>query len=212
MNGAWTAAAVLGAMAGAVATSWLTVQGLGPLVRRHAVHPGLLATSAVAGCAAGGVAVVAAHRAGTWWIVPALLVWACALVAAAACDAATQRIPTSLVRQAGVGAGGLLIVGLTVHGDWRGMILSGAAAAASGLIMLLCWRFAGAGFGDVRLAMLGGLGLGHVTYSGAMVGLVVFCVVTLIHAGVALARGGNRHTTIAFGPALATAMMVAAAF
>ena len=212
MNGAWMAAAVLGALAGAAATPWMTIRGLARLRRHHAVHPSLLPTSAVAGCAGGAVAIVAAYRAGTWWIVPALLVWACALMAAAACDAATQRIPTSLVRQAGVGSAGLLIVGLAVHGDWRGLILSGVAASASGLIMLLCWRFAGAGFGDVRLATLGGLGLGHATYRGAMVGLVAFCVVTLIQAGVALARGGNRHTAIAFGPALTTGALVAAAF
>jgi leader peptidase (prepilin peptidase)/N-methyltransferase len=133
-------------------------------------------------------------------------------MAAAACDAVTQRIPTALVRQAGLCTGGLLIVGLTVHYDWRGLILSGAAVAASGLTMLLCWRFAGAGFGDVRLATLGGLGLGHTTYCGALVGLVFFCGITLIQAGTALARGGNRDTPIPFGPALATAALIAAAF
>lgn len=212
MTVAWATALVVGAMAGAITTSALTAHGLARLEQRHAASGTLEQLSAVAGCAAGVAAIVAAHQAGTWWIVPALLVWACTLVAAAACDALTQRIPTALVRQGGLGTGGLLIVGLTVHGDWRGLVLSGAATAASGLTMLLCWRFAGAGFGDVRLATLGGLGLGHTTYRGALVGLVVFCVIILIQAGIALARGGNRHKTIPFGPALATGSLIAAAF
>lgn len=211
MDATWAATAVLAAMAGVLTTPWLTVRGLRRVGRRHAVPRSLKPISALAGCAAGAVAILSAHQAGTWWLVPALLVWACALMAAAACDAVTQRIPTSLIRQAGLSTGGLLIVGLSVTGDWRGLILSGIAAAASGLVMLLCWRFAGAGFGDVRLAALGGLGLGHATYRGAMAGVAAFCVITLIQAGVALARGGNRLTTIPYGPGLAIGFLLAAA-
>jgi leader peptidase (prepilin peptidase)/N-methyltransferase len=65
----------------------------------------------------------------------------------------------------------LLTVGLAVPGDWPGLVIGGAAAGVSGLTLLLCWRFAGAGFGDVRLAALGGLGLGHATLRGLLVAL-----------------------------------------
>lgn len=212
MTFAWAAAAVLGAMAGIITTPALTVHGLAQFGRGRALPRSTKMLSAVAGCGAGAVAIVAAHEAGTWWVVPALLVWACTLVAAAACDAVTQRIPTALVRRGGAGTVALLIMGLAVHRDWRGLIFSAAAAAAAGSALLLFWRFAGVGFGDVRLAALGGLGLGHATYRGAIVGLFAFCVVTLIQAGVTILRGANRRTTIPFGPALATGLLVAASF
>ena len=49
-----------------------------------------------------------------------------------------------------------LTIGLAVRSDWLGLVISGVAALVSGLTLLLCWRFVGAGFGDVRLATLGG--------------------------------------------------------
>src|SRR5919205_434844 len=63
--------------------------------------------------------------------------------AAACCDAVSQRVPTPLVRQAGVGTAVLMALGLALHGDWRGLLISAIAATASGLTLLLCWRFAG---------------------------------------------------------------------
>lgn len=169
-------------------------------------------TSALTGCVAGVAGLRASAHAGTWLVAPALMVWACALAAAATCDAFTQRVPTALVRLAGLITGVLLLAGLSWQNDWRGLLVSGWAAVAAGLALLLCWRFAGAGFGDLRLATLGGLGLGHATFHGALVGLLVFSMITLIQAGVAIARGGNRHTHIPLGPALATGFLVAAAF
>jgi prepilin signal peptidase PulO-like enzyme (type II secretory pathway) len=89
--------------------------------------------------------------------------------------------------------------------------LSVVGSLAAGLTLLVCWRFAGAGFGDVRLAMLGGLGLGHATHSGLLLGLVAVVAMTVTQAGVAVARGGNRQTMIPFGPALAAGCLLAAA-
>ncbi|TYP87447.1 type IV leader peptidase family protein [Blastococcus xanthinilyticus] len=141
---------------------------------------------------------------------PALMVWGCALVAAASCDAVTQRIPTPLVRQAAVGTGVLLTVGLVVDGGWRGLLLSGVAAAAAGAVLLLCWRFAGAGFGDVRLAALGGLGLGHATHRGLLLAFIAFTVITVTQAVITLMRGGDRQSTFPYGPALAVGFLLAA--
>jgi hypothetical protein len=147
---------------------------------------------------------------GTWWLVPDLLVWGYALVAAVSCDAVTQRIPTPLVRQAAVGAGVLLTLGLAVHGDWRGLLLSGVAAAAAGAVLLLCWRFAGAGFGDVRLAVLGGLGLGHATHRGLFLALAALSLITVTQAVIKVMRGGGRQSTFPYGPALAVGLLLAA--
>ena len=210
MNGTWVAASVAAALVGAAATPRLTTYGLALLARRDAARTGLRLATAVAGGGAGIVAIVTAHRAGTWWLAPALLFWACALVAAASCDAVTQRIPTALVRQASVSTAVLLTVVLAAHREWRGLLISGVAAAAAGSVLLLCWRFAGAGFGDVRLAVLGGLGLGHATPHGLVVALAAFTLLTLVEAGVTLAQGGDRHTTFAYGPGLATGFLLAA--
>ncbi|TFV66561.1 UNVERIFIED_ORG: peptidase [Bacillus sp. AZ43] len=210
MNGAWIVASAAGALVGVAATPWLTARGLAQLARLDVARPGLALASAVAGGGAGAAAIVTSHRAGTWWLLPALLVWGCALVAAASCDAVTQRIPTPLIRQATVGTGVLLTVGLTLHGDWRALLISGLAAAAAGVVLLLCWRFAGAGFGDVRLAALGGLGLGHATHHGLLFGFVAFCVITVTQAVVTLMRGGGRQSTFPYGPALAVGFLLAA--
>jgi leader peptidase (prepilin peptidase)/N-methyltransferase len=153
--------------------------------------------------------VVTSQRSGNWSLLPALLLWASALVAAACCDAVTQRVPTPLVRQAGVGTCVLLTVGLALHGDWRGFLISGVAATASGLTLLLCWRFMGAGFGDVRLATLGGLGLGHATHSSLLVALAGIALVLGTQVLITLARGGDGRTTIPYGPALVIGFVLA---
>lgn len=210
MNGTWMVASVAGALVGAAATPWLTTHGLAQLARIDVARPGLALASAAAGGGAGAAAIVTSHRAGTWWLVPALMVWGCTLVAAASCDAVTQRIPTPLVRQAAVLTGVLLTIGLAVHGDWRGLLISGLAAAAAGVVLLLCWRFAGAGFGDVRLAVLGGLGLGHATHRGLLLALVAFSLITVTQAVITLMRGGDRQSTFPYGPALAVGFLLAA--
>ena len=74
----------------------------------------------------------------------------------------------------------------------------------------MCWRFASAGFGDVRLAVLGGLGLVNPTHRGLVFAVAAFIIITLSQATVVLARGGNRRTHFPFGPAIAIAFAVAA--
>ncbi|WP_299960151.1 peptidase [uncultured Modestobacter sp.] len=166
--------------------------------------------SGLLGALAGALTVMTSDRADVRGLAPGLVIWGCALVAAASCDAVTQRIPTPLIRQATVVTCALLVGGLSVHADWRGLVLSGVGSAAATVSLLLCWRFAGAGFGDVRLAALGGLGLGHATHEGLLLGLVAFGAMTGVQAGVALARGGTRRTLIPYGPALAAGFLIAA--
>ena len=78
------------------------------------------------------------------------------------------------------------------------------------MILAVCWRVAGAGFGDVRLATLGGLGLVHPTHLGLVVALAAFILITVTQATVTLARGGNRQTTFPYGPAIAASFVIAA--
>src|SRR3954451_9976161 len=198
MVSSWVGADVAAALIGTVTTPVLAARGLAQLARQEAASRGLRLAGALGGGAAGAAAMATSHRAGTWWLLPALLVWGCALVAAACCDAVTQRVPTPLVRQAGGVTWVLLTVGLAVQSDWPGLVVSGVAAVVSGLTLLLCWRFAGAGFGDVRLATLGGLGLGHATGRGLLLALGAFALISLIQAGFALARGGDRRTLVPY--------------
>jgi leader peptidase (prepilin peptidase)/N-methyltransferase len=210
MVSSWVGAGGVAALIGTVATPVLVARGLAQLARQEAASSGLRLAAALGGSAAAAAAITTSHRAGTWWLLPALLVWGCALVAAACCDAITQRIPTPLVRQAGGITCVVLTIGLAVQSDWTGLVASGIAAVVSGLTLWLCWRFAGAGFGDVRLATLGGLGLGHATHRGLLVALAAFALITTTQAALTLMRGGNRRSTFPYGPALAIGFLLAA--
>ena len=211
MDAVWLGVVVAAVVTGAAATPVLLARGLAQLARRDATSSGLSLAGTLGGIAAGTAAVAVAQRTGIWELAPVLLLWGCALVAAACCDALTQRVPTALVRQAGVLTCALLTVALAVHGDWPGLALSGFAAMASGLTLLLCWRFAGAGFGDVRLATLGGLGLGHATHRGLLLAFAAFTLISVTQAVVTVMRGGDLRSTIPCGPALAVGFLLAAA-
>src|SRR3954454_16452387 len=210
MVSSWVGAGIVAVLIGTVTTPVLAARGLAQLARQEAASRGLRLACALGGGAAGVAAMATSHRTEIWWLAPALLLWGCALVAAACCDAVTQRVPTPLVRQAGIVTCALLTVGLAVQGDWTGLLISGVAAVASGLTLLLCWRFAGAGFGDVRLATLGGLGLGHATHHGLLVALAGFALIIGVQAAITVARGGDRRRNIPYGPALAIGFLLAA--
>jgi leader peptidase (prepilin peptidase) / N-methyltransferase len=204
-------AAAAAAAVGLLGGPTLTARGLSKLDCDGRFTPQLNVGSRVAAGVAGTAAVVATERAG-WWLLPALLVWAYVLAAAASCDASTQRVPTPLVRQGGAATAALLVGGSAITGDWRGLAAAALATLAAGLILGFCWRVTGAGLGDVRLAVLGGLGLGHVTHLGLVIGVATFALSTLTTAAVTLAHGATRHSTIPYGPALVAGFLLAAAF
>lgn len=140
----------------------------------------------------------------------ALLLWAYCLAGAECCDLETQRVPTPLVRQGGATTAVLIVLAAIATRDLRGLLLAAITAAAGGLVLTGCWRYAGAGFGDVRLAVLGGLGLGHTSplaLTGAVAG---FSLLTVAQAVWTLAHGGTRHTRFPIGPALTVGYLLAA--
>lgn len=173
-------------------------------------HPWLRPASYATGAIAGVAAILAARHAGTWWLLPATLVWAYSLAAAAVCDALTQRVPTPLVRQATAVTGVLILAASALSGHWRLAVFAAIAAAVAALIFLVCWRFLGAGFGDVRIAVLGGVGLARPTDLGITLAIAAFIVITLGQAATTLARGGDRDTHFPYGPAIAAAFLIAA--
>jgi leader peptidase (prepilin peptidase)/N-methyltransferase len=60
------------------------------------------------------------------------------------------------------------------------------------------------------LAVLGGLGLGHATHYGLLLGLAALTLILVSQAVVTLAGGGDRRTMIPYGPALAVGFLLAA--
>lgn len=199
-----------GVAIGVVGCPQLAGRGLRQISRDDAWSRSTRAVAAVAGLIAGAVGALAARQAGSWWYLPALLVWALTLAAAAICDALTQRIPTPLVRQGGAVTALLVLVAASLSDDWHGLLFAGLSSAAAGLILAACWKFAGAGFGDVRLAVLGALGLGHTSPRALLWAFVAFTLIIAAQAIWTLARGGKWHTMFAYGPALAIGFGLAA--
>lgn len=195
---------------GMVGCPQLAGRGLRQISRGDAWSGSTRAVTVVAGLIAGAVGALAARQAGSWWYLTALLVWVLTLAAAATCDGLTQRNPTPLVRQGGAVTALLVLVAASLAGDLRGLLLAGLASAAAGLILAACWKFAGAGFGDIGLAALGGLGLGHTSPRALLWAFVALTVIVGAQAIWTLSRGGNRQTMFAYGPALAIGFGLAA--
>jgi leader peptidase (prepilin peptidase)/N-methyltransferase len=188
----------------------------GALVRRGLAHLEVSASRRAraagygTGALAGVAAVLAARHAGSWWLLPGLLAWSYGLAAAATCDAITQRVPTPLVRQAALTTAVLVLTATAATAHWRWAVLAAISAAAAAVIFAFCWRFLGAGFGDVRLAVLGGIGLAQPTRAGLVAAIAAFTVISLGQAAATLARGGNRRTPFPYGPCIAVAFLVSA--
>lgn len=208
--GAAFAAGAAASVVGGLVGGELIVRGLAQLeapAPRHARVAG-----AVTGLIAVLAAVLAARHADSWWLLPAALVWAYGLAAAATCDAITQRVPTPLVRQSAVLTAVLVLAAAAGAGHWRWAEAAALAAVAAVVVFGFCWRFLGAGFGDVRIAVLGGVGLANPTHAGLTAALAAFIVLTLGQAVTTLARGGNRRTLFPYGPAIAVTFLIAAIF
>lgn len=205
------AAVALAAPLGATVVPLLTERGLTQLRCPEALAPRLRGAAALAGAGAGVMVGFAGRHTGAGTTLLALLVWAYCLAGAACCDLATQRVPTPLVRQGGAMTAVLILLAAIATHDLRGLLLAAVAAAGGGLLLAGCWRYAGAGFGDVRLAVLGGLGLGHTSAHALTWAVGGFSLLTVAQAWWTMAHGGTRHTRFAMGPALTVGYLLAAA-
>ncbi|SDG21579.1 hypothetical protein [Klenkia brasiliensis] len=210
MTDAPMTAVLISGLLGALVTPFLVRRGLGqltwsrPLPRWHS----LLCAATGFGLGSAAVGLTASRE--NLALLPALIVWSLALTAIAWCDSIARRIPTPLVRHATVAVFVLLTAGAVVANSWGtwGAGLGGALLMAGAL--MAAWRYAGAGRGDVRLAALGGLGLGFASAVGLIAGLLAWAVVTLLQSIRAVARGGSLKTEIALAPGLAIGLFVAA--
>ena len=201
------AATVAGCLA-APLTGVLWRRGMRSLSTDHQAVFSLLMAAAFGGVATGFI--ISAAKGGLLRMA-GLAVWACVLTAAAACDLRTQRIPTGLVRQGGLVTSALLILGYpTDSSAVRLLLVTVAAACLGGLVAVLGWRLLGLGFGDVRLCVLGGLGLGQVNAGALRLAAAAFVAAAALQLIVAATQGKARSRTVPLGPPLAVFYLVAA--
>lgn len=166
---------------------------------------GLIVVACLVGVA---VAVRGAARLDLWWALP-LLPWATALAVAGVTDARELRVPTGIVRSGAVITLAGLVAAVLATSRSMPLIVGVVASAAAFTILLVGWRFADVGFGDVRLAALGGLGLGAATYLGVLVAVVVTSVLIAGRTAMALRRARDPAARFALGPALVAGFFVA---
>ncbi|PAY23402.1 prepilin peptidase [Dietzia natronolimnaea] len=161
--------------------------------------------------AAGGAG--AAGLAGT---VPELVAFAALAVACGLLvpiDLAVHRLPDVVVVPLYPVLLATLGVAAMVTGDWGAL---GRAAAAALALLALYFTLAfinpsGLGLGDVKLAGVLGLFLGWLGWYYVLVGTLAAFAINAVVALVLLAsRRANRHTGIAFGPAMIAGAAVAA--
>jgi leader peptidase (prepilin peptidase)/N-methyltransferase len=103
-----------------------------------------------------------------------------------------------------------LIIAAGASHDWRALGQTAAICGTFSVLLMICWRFAGLGFGDVRLGAFGTLGLGHATHHSIVIALGLFASISVALALWTLARTHDRHATLPYGPALAAALLIAA--
>ena len=148
-----------------------------------------------------GAAVGAASAHDLPW--PHAVVLAVVIGLLAACAAADLR--SGLIPDAcSLGALGLVLATSAFERTWAPLVNAALVAAAFGIAALVS-RGRGMGWGDVKLAAVGGalLGVFDATLAFALGSLVAYVVVR---------RAGTLRTPIAFGPYLAAATAIALAF
>ena len=143
---------------------------------------------------------------------PAYLVLCAAGVTLAAIDARTLRLPDAVLLPSGVVV--LALLGVTALVDGTGSAFLRAllvAATGFGLFLVLALiNPSGLGLGDVKLAAVLGLALGHVGWATAFVGLLAAFVLMALVGVVLLARRRvTRSSAVPFGPFMLLGTLVA---
>lgn len=163
-----------------------------------------------AGAGLAALALMTSRNLDSLAVVPALGVWMCTLVAAAICDARSQRMPTALLRWAWLTCACLLTLASLVTSHWDRLLRAAIVSCACWALLWLGWKLSSLGRADARLAALAGLGLGWIGLTGALAGVLAFCLITALQVVIVLARGGTRNSHLPYGPALAAGFVVAA--
>lgn len=196
-------AVVCGALAAALTGRIRSIADSDSRWLRSGLHVGL---AAAGGAGAGGLAGNLPEL-----IAFAALAVACGLLVPI--DLAVHRLPDVVVVPMYPVLLATLGVASAVTGDWGAL---GRAAAAA--LALLAFYFtlafinpSGLGLGDVKLAGVLGLFLGWLGWQYVLIGtLAAFALNAVVALVLLLSRRADRHTGIAFGPAMIAGAAVAA--
>lgn len=173
-----------------------------PLYVDVAARPGLRWWSGLGSAVAG--AVVAWSVGADWWLVALLpLVPVCVLLAVV--DWHTRLLPRRVVLPATAYVLLVALAGWAVTGDPDDLVRAAIGLVVARSVFWVLWfvHSAGMGFGDVRLAALLGLALGHVGWGELVVGTYAgFLIFGLPGLALALVRRDRRmlKTAFPFGP------------
>lgn len=167
--------------------------------------------------ACGGLWVLMLWRFGVTWEALLACVLVAVLLAVAAVDAATYRIPTPLVLTAGIVGAVVVLAALAATGQWRRGLDALAGGIGAGLFfeaLYFLTRGRGIGYGDVRLAYVLGLYLGFLGPRYVVVGFfAAFVSGAVVGVVVAIAqRDGERRglkTKVPFGVFLSCGALAA---
>src|SRR5665213_1938672 len=137
--------------------SWLLLRGRCRNCRAP-ISPRYLFVELAGGALFAGVGA----RLGFNWDLPAFLVLLAGLLALACIDLEHLVLPKKVVYPTLVMVGGLLVLAAAVTGEWHNLLVA-AICSISWFVVFFLMNFASPrvlGFGDVRLALVLGLGLG----------------------------------------------------
>lgn len=200
------AAVACAAGTGGALTWWLVAYAAAPLESSGRTY-GIVRTSVAAMGAGAGAALAISDvdsPQNNCWELPALICWSASLLTAASCDAVTHRVPTALTRQAMVATFALLLGAGAIQHEAKTVVVACGVSGLAGAVTVVVRRLSHLGLGDVRLAALGGLGLGNVTDVGVLAGTCAFAVVGVFTAT------RRQSSTFPLGPALAAGFLIAA--
>lgn len=190
--------------------SWLAQGG-----RCRSCRAPVAARSTVIELATAALFALMAWRFGWRWELGGFLVLSAALVALAAIDLATRRLPRSIVHAAAAAGLPFLVVGALAAGEpervaWS---LTGGAGAVGAFFLLHAGWPGAMGDGDVRLAGLLGAFLGWIGPLHVPVGLFLgFVAGALVGVALLVAGRAGRKTALPFGPFLALGALTAIAW
>jgi leader peptidase (prepilin peptidase)/N-methyltransferase len=154
----------------------------------------------------------AALRFGVDWVLPAYLVLLAGLLALACTDLEQFLLPKRIVYPVLFLVSGLMVVAAIATGHWHNLWMA-AASGAVAFTLFFAINFINPrymAFGDVRLALLIGVGLGWLGPGTTLLGFFAgFLLGAVVGVGLILAKRMSRKTPIPFGVFLAAGAAIA---
>jgi leader peptidase (prepilin peptidase)/N-methyltransferase len=187
--------------------SWLVLRGR----CRHCQEP-ISVRYLVVELLTAGLFAGAAARFGRHWVLPAYLAFLAGLLALAAIDLEQMLLPKRIVYTTLVIVSGLFVVAAGATGEWHrlGTAFASGAVAFAAFFTLNFINPSWLGFGDVRLALLLGVGLGWLGPGTALLGFFLgFLLGAVVGLALIAAKRLERRSPVPFGVFLSAGAAIA---